>query len=115
MINHVQTMTKMYPAKQNIAVLVGDDFGYPDAYDTFKTTDKFLELVNKLQQRNMTFQYSTPSAFVDAVNKEKVTWPVYDNDFFPYFEQRYEFWTGYYTSRPGIKKQIKSYSQLFHA
>ena len=39
-------MTKLYPAKQNIAVLIGDDFGYPDAFDTFKTTDKFLHMVN---------------------------------------------------------------------
>ena len=39
-------MTKYYPAKQNIAVLFGDDFGYPDAFDTFKTNDQFLEMVN---------------------------------------------------------------------
>lgn len=108
-------MTRKYPAKLNIAVLVGDDFGYPLAIDTFKTTDVFLDMLNSQQQRNMTFMYSTPSAFVDAVNKEKVTWPIYDNDFFPFFEQRYEFWTGFYTSRPGIKKQSKVYSQLFHA
>lgn len=45
MINHVQEMRK-YPAKLNIAVLVGDDFGYPLAIDTFKTTDVFLDMLN---------------------------------------------------------------------
>lgn len=63
----------------------------------------------------MTFQYSTPSQFIDAVNKEKVVWPVFEDDFYPYYEKRYEFWTGYYTTRPGMKKQAKSYTQLFHA
>jgi hypothetical protein len=63
----------------------------------------------------MTFKYSTPSTFLDAVNKEKVTWPTFEGDFFPYFAQLYEFWTGYYTTRPGFKKQAKSFSQLFHA
>lgn len=105
----------MYPAKQNIAVLLGDDFAYPDAFDNYKMNDQFIEMANQQQQRNMTFIYSTPSAFVDAINKEKVTWPIYTDDFFPYFEERYEFWTGYYTSRPGIKKQAKVYSHLFHA
>ena len=37
MINHVQSLTKKYPAKQNIAVLLGDDFAYPDAFDSFKS------------------------------------------------------------------------------
>jgi len=36
MINHVQEMTKKYPAKQNIAVLAGDDFAYVAATETFK-------------------------------------------------------------------------------
>jgi len=42
-------------------------------------------------------------------------WPVFEDDFYPYYEKRYEFWTGYYTTRPGMKKQAKSYTQLFHA
>lgn len=63
----------------------------------------------------MTFKYSTPSEFVDAVNAEKITWPIFEGDFFPYFMQKYDFWTGFYTSRPGIKKQSKTYSQIFHA
>lgn len=46
MINHVQSMTKMYPAKQNIAVLVGDDFAFLDAFDNFQTIDKFIDLAN---------------------------------------------------------------------
>ncbi len=33
----------------------------------------------------------------------------------PLMEDRYEFWTGFYSSRPGLKKQAKTYSTLFHA
>jgi hypothetical protein len=36
MINHVQELTTKYPAKSNIAVLIGDDFAYPDAFDNFR-------------------------------------------------------------------------------
>ena len=46
MVNHVQLMTKLYPAKQNIAVLIGDDFAHGAAFDTFTTLDKFMDSVN---------------------------------------------------------------------
>ena len=53
--------------------------------------------------------------YLDAIKKENIRWPTYTSDFLPLMEQRYEFWTGYYTSRPGMKKQVTSYSSLFHA
>jgi hypothetical protein len=51
------------------------------------------------------------------LNKEKnVKWPVVKNtDFFPYVETHLVAWSGFYTSRPGFKKQIKVYSSLFHS
>jgi alpha-mannosidase len=66
--------------------------------------------MNKIQQRNMTFMYSNPSTFLDAVHSENITFPVFNYDFFPYYEELYEFWTGFYTTRPGMKKQAKSYT-----
>jgi alpha-mannosidase len=52
---------------------------------------------------------------LDAIKKENITWPVNYQDFFPYAAERYEYWTGFFTSRPGLKKQVKTYSSLFHA
>jgi alpha-mannosidase len=52
----------------------------------------------------MTFVYSTPTQYMDAIKKENVTWPQNYNDFFPYASEKYEYWTGYFTSRPGLKK-----------
>ena len=44
MINHVQELTTKYPAKSNIAVLIGDDFAYPDAFDNFREADDLIDL-----------------------------------------------------------------------
>jgi hypothetical protein len=61
-------------------------------------------MCNKIQQKNMTFVYSTPSMYIDAIKFENVTWPSNYQDFFPYAAERFEYWTGYFTSRPGLKK-----------
>ena len=46
MINHVQLMTEYYPAKQNIAVCIGDDFYHGLAFDTFNVLDKYMAKIN---------------------------------------------------------------------
>jgi len=33
----------------------------------------------------------------------------------PYFQYRYEFWTGFYSSSASLKKEVKAYSKLLHA
>jgi len=53
--------------------------------------------------------------YLDAIKKENVSWPQNYNDFFPYASERYEYWSGFFSSRPALKKQVKSYSSLFHA
>ena len=64
----------------------------------------------------MTFEYSTPSRYYNALKAETmVEWPVLDHDFFPYHMAGGRGWTGFFTSRPATKKLIKDYSNLYHA
>lgn len=56
--------------------MMGDDFGYMDAFDSFKQVENLMDLCNIHNERNMTFVYSTPHYFVDALKKENITWPV---------------------------------------
>jgi alpha-mannosidase len=65
---------------------------------------------------------STPGRYVEALKAENVTWPVYYDDFLNYYENKgkneqsdFEFWSGYYTSRPGFKKQIKDASSQYYS
>jgi hypothetical protein len=48
MINHVQEMTKMQQAKQNVAVLVGDDFAFGMASDNFRQMDEIIKLMRSI-------------------------------------------------------------------
>jgi alpha-mannosidase len=57
---------------------------------------------------------STPSRFTDALKAENVTWPVRTNDLFPYMQHEL-YWTGFFSSRPAVKKQVKDASAFFNS
>ena len=38
--------------------------------------------------------YSTPSRYLDAVHQTGLSWSVKEDDFFPYADQPYAYWTG---------------------
>ena len=58
----------------------------------------------------MTTQYSTPSTYIKAKNAENLTWTVTTADFFPYASAPHSYWTGYLTSRPALKRMIRTSS-----
>lgn len=60
---------------------------------------------------------STPTRYVESLKREKeVQWPTKDvGDLFPYQTNGNHFWTGYYSSRPALKKQVKDASAIFGA
>ena len=60
--------------------------------------------------------YSTLREYVDRVQDEatnnKINWPVYKGDFFPYNNDHERYWTGYFTSRHAFKQLIKRFSSI---
>ena len=38
--------------------------------------------------------YSTPSRYLDAVNQAGLSWTVKEDDFFPYADHPWSYWTG---------------------
>lgn len=79
----------------------------------YTNLDELIDLVNADGKINMF--YSTPSAYVDAKNAENITWSVKTDDFFPYADGDHAYWTGYFTSRPALKRYVRSSSALIQA
>ena len=116
LINLAQDMIATTANDENVMILMGGDFFYMNAYQNFNELLKVIEVCNKVQEVNMSFIMSTPSRFTDALKKEEVTWPVFEHDLFPYQEiKEKSFWTGFYSSRPALKKQVKDASAFFNA
>jgi len=52
----------------------------------------------------MKFVFSTPSEYIKAIKKEKMKYPVFYGDLLPYAEDNNEVFSGFFTSRPSLKK-----------
>ncbi|CAF4157331.1 unnamed protein product, partial [Adineta steineri] len=93
-------------ATNHIMMTMGGDFYNQNALEDFKNLDKLIYYVN-LQQSNgsgVNIFYSTPSCYLYALNKVGKKWPTKTDDFFPYASTPFVYWTGYFTSRPALKR-----------
>jgi len=88
-------------------LLWGDDFTFQNAMAQYKQLETAILFGNKMNTNNIEFIQSTPQTYVNALKLENVEWPVKYDDFMPYESEHNWFWTGYYSSRPTLKKQIK--------
>lgn len=48
--------------------------------------------------------YSTPSCYLKSLHESNITWPTKSDDFFPYASDPHAYWTGYFSSRPTLKR-----------
>ncbi|XP_060520149.1 lysosomal alpha-mannosidase-like [Cylas formicarius] len=107
-LEYAKNVSSVY-ATDNIIITMGEDFNYQDAEAWFTNLDKLIYYTNLRQTNGSKFNlfYSTPSCYVKAIHDEtngKKDFLLKQDDFFPYASDRHSFWTGYFTSRPTIKK-----------
>ena len=92
----------------------GGDFMYGNAHLTFKSEDNLIDYFNSVYD-DITLVRSTPYQYLDALKAQDITWPVKTDDMFPYADHRNEYWTGYFTSRPNSKSQVRFAQANIHA
>ncbi len=76
--------------------------------------DRLISYFNS-HMTNATVLYSTPSEYLDALISQDITWPVRYDDMFPYADQEQDYWTGYFTSRPNAKRQVRDGQANLHS
>lgn len=89
----------------NLMFLAGSDFQHVDSLMWYRNLDKIIHYVN-LDGRVNAF-YSTPGMYTDAVHATNTTFTTKSDDFFPYADCPHCYWTGYFTSRPALKRYVR--------
>ncbi|XVE67610.1 hypothetical protein DITRI_Ditri09bG0001700 [Diplodiscus trichospermus] len=92
---------------------MGTDFKYQYAHTWFRQMDKLIHYVNKDGRVNAL--YSTPSIYTDAKYATSKSWPLKTDDYFPYADRVNAYWTGYFTSRPALKRYVRMLSGYYLA
>eukprot|EP01112_Ceratiomyxa_fruticulosa_P004317 TRINITY_DN1480_c0_g1_i3.p1 TRINITY_DN1480_c0_g1~~TRINITY_DN1480_c0_g1_i3.p1 ORF type:complete len:1026 (+),score=222.23 TRINITY_DN1480_c0_g1_i3:180-3257(+) len=97
----------------NVMVPFGCDFMFMNANMMFKNMDKMINyIMNNFEKYNVNIFYSTPSIYIDAVNKANLSWELKLDDFFPYADCPHCVWSGYFTSRIALKGYVRSRNML---
>uniref|UniRef100_A0A2P2LJ09 alpha-mannosidase n=2 Tax=Rhizophora mucronata TaxID=61149 RepID=A0A2P2LJ09_RHIMU len=92
---------------------MGTDFKYQYAHTWFSQMDKLIHYVN--QDGRVNALYSTPSIYTDAKHAANIPWPLKTDDYFPYADRENAYWTGFFTSRPGLKGYVRKASGYYLA
>ena len=68
----------------------------------YKNIDKLIHHINKNGTVNAF--YSTPSIYTEAKHAAGLVWEARYDDVMPLADNAHHYWTGYFTSRPALKK-----------
>lgn len=93
--------------------MLGTDFTYQSASRWFSNYDKLIHYLNKDGRVRMF--YSTPSHFAKELVAQHQRSPFEMRqgvDLFPLADGPRQYWTGYFTSRPTLKRQYRYSSQF---
>ncbi|KAM9956542.1 hypothetical protein ACTFIR_003260 [Dictyostelium discoideum] len=99
----------------NVLIPFGCDFAYLNAQMYYKNIDKLIAHINSNPDKyGLNLLYSTPSIYIDAVNDANLVWEVKTDDLFPYADNEFSYWTGYFVSRPALKGYVRQNNALLH-
>jgi hypothetical protein len=94
---------------------MGCDFAFTNAQMYFWSMDNMIKYINDNYYYNTTIFYSTPNTYLNAIKASNITFPTRYHDMFPYADYQDDFWTGYFSSRPNSKKQVRDGQASLHA
>ncbi|ETW07206.1 hypothetical protein H310_01795 [Aphanomyces invadans] len=90
---------------------MGMDMEYQNAVKWFKNMDKLIHYGNQEGQINIV--YSTLGKYTDLKLQDKsIQWTIKTDDFFPYANEPFGYWSGYFSSRPALKKYVRTANGL---
>ena len=137
-IEHVAT--EMYKAYKftagiyeynNLVIFLGEDNSYSqeDAWEnTYHNYKKLMEFINNKPEWKMKIKFGTIKEYFANIRKQETgkhkannglnlhpKFPTLSGDFFPYSDRENAYWTGFYTTRPWVKKLAREIEPVLKA
>ncbi|KAI3633115.1 hypothetical protein MIR68_009190 [Amoeboaphelidium protococcarum] len=106
LVRHLRQRSLYYPSSRNFLQLVGDDFEFLNAKVQFENWDKLITYINDNYQ-DIQLKWSILREYFEAVAAEQLTHTRYQGDFFPYADNELSYWSGYFTSKPVLKRSVQ--------
>ncbi|KAH9365769.1 hypothetical protein HPB48_016845 [Haemaphysalis longicornis] len=108
-----------YRTDQRI-VMFGDDYAYINATVWYVQMDTLISAINTVNGSRFHAFYSTPECYLRSVhdqwlNRKKALAEdalSFTGDFFPYSDRNFEWWTGFYSSKPQFKYLVRQASNV---
>lgn len=92
----------------------GTDFQYQNAAHWYTNLDKLIHYVN--QNGTVNAFYSTPTIYTDwKLKNSNISWEVRTDDIIPLADNAHHYWSGFFTSRPALKRQVRYGANLLQA
>eukprot|EP01064_Diplonema_japonicum_P013576 TRINITY_DN2111_c0_g5_i1.p1 TRINITY_DN2111_c0_g5~~TRINITY_DN2111_c0_g5_i1.p1 ORF type:complete len:1111 (+),score=357.90 TRINITY_DN2111_c0_g5_i1:44-3376(+) len=111
-VQHARFQDKSFRTSHQIWAM-GSDFNYQNADHWYHNLDKLIHYIN--QNGSVNAFYSTPTIYVNEKKKANLTWEVRQDDIFPLADADHHYWSGYFTSRPSLKRQVHVASNFLNA
>ena len=99
----------------NVMFTMGSDFQWESAHIWYHNLDILMDNINRKYPDKVKVFYSTPTHYVEAVHAANLTWEVKTDDFFPYADCPFCYWTGYFTSRPALKGYVRDLNSFLQS
>lgn len=101
----------------HVISLFGCDFSHVNASINYHEQEELISYWNKHFSDEIEIIYSTPSRYVKALESEnnEVKWPIRKDDFFPFADDQDAYWSGFFTTRPILKKFEREVSGMMHS
>ena len=108
----------------NLVIFLGEDNSYNTRQswvDTHVNYEKLIAYINNKPEWKMKISFGTIKDYFENIRKVEnqalplSTFPVLSGDFFPYSERDNDYWTGYFTTRPWIKRLTREIEPLIRA
>lgn len=100
-----------YYRSKHVLILHQCDFAYQNASLQFDNMDLVLQhIAQNPHTYNMTIRWSTLGEYFRSLHDKPASfWPLKKSqtDYFPYADDVDSWWTGYFTSRPQLKGQVR--------